>query len=262
MILQGSVYSEALAMRTGLNVFIPDALEGREDYRVIYLLHGLHGDSRMWFENTMAAVFAKSGDAVIVAPEVGRSFYADMKHGYRYWTYVSGELPGICRRIFNISAKPEDTGVIGCSMGGYGALKTALAKPMDFGFCGAIAPACLFFDEILKKLRLNAEEYGASSPEAEALLNDFRNIFGEDLQYTASDLILELAKKAASAQIKPKIYTACGTQDGLLEENRRFDAEMRKLPFDWTYEEWNGAHDWLFFNAALEKALKNWGVAS
>ncbi|MDR0644184.1 MAG: acetylesterase [Treponema sp.] len=258
MVLQGNVYSETLTIRTGLSVFIPDALNGRDDYRVIYLLHGLHGDNRMWLENTMLPVFAKSGDAVIIMPEVGRSFYTDMKHGYRYWSYVSEELPRICRRVFNISAKPEDTAVIGCSMGGYGALKTALSKPAAFGFCGAIAPACLFLDEILSELRKSAEKYSKTGTEATAILNDLRNIFGEDLQYTASDLILELAKSAGDAPSRPKIYTVCGTEDDLLNENRRFDAEMRKLPFDWTYEEWSGAHDWFFFNAALEKTLKNW----
>jgi S-formylglutathione hydrolase FrmB len=248
-------------MRTGLSVFIPDTLKARDNYRVVYLLHGLHGDNRMWLENTMLPVFAKNGDAVFVMPEVARSFYTDMKNGYRYLTYVSEELPLICRRTFNVSAKSEDAAVIGCSMGGYGALKIALSKPASYAFCGAIAPACLFLNEILDELRQNAETYGKTSPETQAILNDFRNIFGDDLQYNPSDVVLELAKKAASALVKPKVYAACGSEDDLLSENRRFDAEMRNLPFDWTYEEWNGAHDWLFFNTALEKALKSWRLS-
>lgn len=31
---------------------------------------------------------------------------------------------------------------------------------------------------------------------------------------------------------------------------------MKKLDFDFTYEEWAGDHDWYFFNEALKKALE------
>jgi S-formylglutathione hydrolase FrmB len=95
-------------------------------------------------------------------------------------------------------------------------------------------------------------------PELEAIYRDFIAIFGEDLSYTDNDLILELAKKAVVLPVKPKIYTACGTEDDLRQENLRFKEQMEKLNFDYTYEEWKGKHDWYFFNAALKKALEIW----
>jgi len=36
---------------------------------------------------------------------------------------------------------------------------------------------------------------------------------------------------------------------------------MKKLNFDFTYEECHGASDWYFFNEALQKALKLFFVA-
>ena len=260
MILQGDVYSETLNLFTGLSVFMPDKLGERDNYKVVYLLHGLHGDNRTWLQNTMLPVFAKNTKAVFIMPEVGRSFYTDMKYGLKYYTYIGEELPAICKRTFNISVKREDTAVMGCSMGGYGALKLALTKPDKYGFCGAFAPACLFFNEILTGLQTEADAYAKTGPDAQAIVNDLRTIFGDDLRYTPADMILELAKAAEKAPLKQKIYAACVVDDELIKDARRFNAQISKTALDWTFEEMPGAHEWYFFNEALKRALQEWGV--
>ncbi len=38
-------------------------------------------------------------------PAVHRSYYADMANGYRYWTYVSEEVPARARNMFPLGAK-------------------------------------------------------------------------------------------------------------------------------------------------------------
>jgi S-formylglutathione hydrolase FrmB len=203
--------------------------------------------------------FGREYNVLFVMPEVGRSFYADMKHGYNYFTYISEELPEICRKVFNISAKREDTAIIGCSMGGYGALKCALTKPDQYGFCGAISAACLFIDEHLNGLRKNTDYWLKNGgPEAEAILRDFYAIFGTDLSFTEGDEIIKLARKVAPRSVQPKIYAVCGTEDNLQKENIRFKEQVEKLNLDYTYEEWSGIHDWQFFSDALKKALRVW----
>jgi S-formylglutathione hydrolase FrmB len=207
----------------------------------------------------MLNVLAKDYHVLFVMPAVGRSFYADMKHGYNYYSYVSGELPEIAKKVFNISAKREDTAIIGCSMGGYGALKIALSKPEQYGFCGAISSACLFIDEHLKGLRKNADYWlTTGGPEAATILRDFQAVFGEELSYTDGDEIIKLAQKVADGTVQPKIYAACGTEDNLQKENVRFRELIEKLKVDYSYEAWEGGHDWLFFNDALKKALQAW----
>jgi S-formylglutathione hydrolase FrmB len=259
MILRGNVYSEVLHLYTGINVLAPDQHQEEGAYRVCYLFHGLHNDQNSWIDSTLLNIFAKDYNVLFVMPGVGRSFYADMKHGYNYFTYVSEELPVISKKIFNISAKREDTAVIGCSMGGYGALKCALTKPDQYGFCGAISPACLFIDEHLNGLRKNTDLWlKTGGPEAEAILRDFQAVFGEELAYTEGDEIIKLARKIASRTIQPKIYAACGTEDNLRKENSRFKEQIEKLNLDYIYEEWAGAHDWQFFNDALKKSLQIW----
>jgi S-formylglutathione hydrolase FrmB len=261
MILRGNVYSEVLDLYTGIRVLAPDQRPEEGAYKICYLLHGLHNDQNSWIDSTLLQVFARDYHVLFVLPAVGRSFYADMKHGYNYFTYVSEELPKITRKVFNISAKREDTAVIGCSMGGYGALKIALTKPDQYGFCGTISPACLFINEHLESLRKNADQWlKTGGPEATAILRDFQTAFGEELAYTEGDEIIKLAGKIASRTVQPKIYAACGIEDNLQRENLRFKEQIEKLNLDYTYEAWTGSHDWQFFNDALKKALQVWNA--
>jgi len=256
MILRGNFSSKALHMSTNIQVLIPD--QGSEPFRVVYLLHGLHGDQGTWLDYSMLPFYAKEYNAVFVMPEVGRSFYLNLRYGRRYFDYVSDELPGVCRKVFNISSKREDTAAMGCSMGGYGALRLALDKPDLFGFCGAISPACLYFKPMLDGLRTDPDPYLKTGQEAHEVYADFKCAYGESLEYRRDYDIVELVKDFPAGKPKPKIYVTCGTEDNLRKESLSFRDVMKNTGFDYTYEEWAGAHDWYFFNDALKKTLEFW----
>ena len=256
MILRGNFSSNTLHMSTNIQMFVPDNRSG--PYRVVYLLHGLHGDQGTWLDNTMLPVYAKEYNAVFVMPEVGRSFYLNLKYGRRYFDYVSNELPAVIGRILNISSKREDTAVMGCSMGGYGALMVALDRPELFGFCGGISTACLYFKPMLEALKKDPEPYLKTGAEAHEVFKDFKRVYGEGLEYRRDYDILELVKDFPADKPKPRIYATCGTEDKLRQDNLNLAEEMKNLSFDFTYEEWPGEHDWYFFNEALKKTLKVW----
>ncbi len=267
MILRGSVYSQVLEMDTGLTVVAPARVgveAGSEDaavqppYRSCYLLHGLCGNSGNFLDYTLLSLYAKEHPAYYIMPEVSRSFYADMRRGQRFFTYVTEELPDLCRRLFNISHRAEDTAVMGCSMGGYGALKCALRRPDQYGFAAAFSPAALFLGEALPALRTAEggekmrEEFG------EQIYTDLRAVFGDSLEMTPDDDVCALAAKVAGFPQKPRLCLFVGENDFLLEENRRFRNFMADVNLDFTYAEAPGRHDWFFFDAALAKALAWW----
>jgi len=256
MILRGNFLSSALHMSTNIQIYIPDHVN--VPYRVVYLLHGLHGDQGAWLDNSMLPVYAKEYNAIFVMPEVGRSFYFNLKYGRRNFDYVSDELPALIRKNFNISTKREDTAAIGCSMGGYGALRLALVKPEQFGFCGAISPACLYFKPMLDALRKDPDSYLEAGAETHEVLKDLNNAFGESLEYRKDYDIIELVKDFPGGKPRPKIYITCGTEDSLRKENLAFADQMKNGDFDFTYEEWSGGHEWYFFNEALKKTLEFW----
>ena len=256
MILRGDYPSEILHTTANLHFMIPEGSSG--PYKVVYLLHGMHGSDSSWITNSMLPYFGKKYNSIFVMPDVARSFYCDLKYGRKYFSYVSEELPAICKKIFNISCRPEDTAIMGYSMGAFGSLVLALSKPGQYGFCGAISTACLYFQPILDTLREDASEYLETGDEAAEILKDLYSIYGEGLEYKPEKDVVELIKNYPDNKLKPKIYLTCGTEDDLLEDNRKFRDFMKETKFDYTYEEWHGGHDWDFFNEGLKKSLEFW----
>lgn len=256
MILRGHLFSKVLEMETGITIVTPNNwLEGK-NYKVAYVLHGLCGRSGDVVDYTMLPTFANDYETIFIMPEVTRSFYTDMHYGLKYFTYISEELPQMCKSIFNISSKREDTAIMGASMGGYGALKCALLKPDQYGFCCAFSSACLYLKESLDLQRTQGKSHTLKTQFGEQLLTDFYAAFGENLEWHPEDEILACAKKICQDQVKPILYMACGNQDPFKAFNRRFKEDMNPLLFDLTYEEWDGGHDWYFFNEAFRRALK------
>ena len=256
MILRGDFNSEALRLNTNIQVMVPDNASG--PYRIVYLLHGMHGNQGTWLDYTMLPYYGKKYNAIFVMPEAGRSFYFNQKYGRKYYTYVSDELPRVCKNLFNISSRREDTAAIGCSMGGFGALMLALTRPDQYGFCGAISPACLYYKPILDSLREDTGPFLKTGAEAEEILNDLYSIYGEGLEYHPDYDVSEMAKNFPAAKPRPRIYATCGTEDDLRKDNLQFRDQMKNSGHDFTYEEWAGGHDWYFFNDALKKSLDFW----
>jgi S-formylglutathione hydrolase FrmB len=256
MILRGSVFSQTLAMETGITILVPDGFSRDEPYRVAYLLHGLCGRNGDVVDYSMLPVFARDCHAVFVMPEVARSFYTDMTYGLRYFTYVADELPRICRDVFRISARREDTAVMGASMGGYGALKCALSRPEQYGSCCAFSSACLFLRDFLDGEGQQRDVQALKATYGDQLITDFQAAFGERLASDPRNDLLELARNVSNAAVKPRIYCTCGTEDGFHGDNVRFRDAIAQLNFDVVYEEWAGVHDWTFFNESYRRALQ------
>jgi S-formylglutathione hydrolase FrmB len=255
MILRGHVFSRKLEMETGISVVCPNVFGTGKPYKVAYLLHGLCGRSGDWIDYSMLPVYAQDGDTLFVMPEAARSFYADQKYGQNYFDYIVDELPEICRSLFNISAERERTAIIGASMGGYGALKAALSRPGQYGFACAFSSPCLFLNEYLGARNRAGNAEGLEAELGPQLAQDFRAAFGEPFELSPGNDILGLARGLAGRAPKPSIYAACGKADPFRAENGRFAGEMRSLDFDFSYEEWEGKHDFRFFDEALRRAI-------
>lgn len=255
MLLRGSLYSQVLDMSTGITVITPEEPRS-EPPKVAYVLHGLNSGNGSWSEGSMLPTYAKDYNVVFIMPEVGRSYYTDMRYGQRFFTYVSEELPELCAKTFSLCSGREDTTVIGASMGGYGALKCALTKPERFGTCCAFSSGSLYTAEFLARVQKIGDWDRVATVMGQQRVADFHAIFGDDLEVVPENEVSFLAKKIArESAALPRIYSACGTDDGFLKTNRRFKDDLLTFGFDVTYEEWQGGHDWDFFNAALKKAL-------
>lgn len=262
MILRGTLPSAVLGMDTGITVITPGTYHldevmkpEKQPYKVAYLFHGLYGNNSSWADYTMLPAYAGDYHMIFIMPETARSFYTDMAYGQAYFTYISEELPVICRKNFCISHKREDTFVIGGSAGGYGALRLGLSHPKNFGCIMAFSSAGLFMGEALENIKKLA---GSGNIEkGNRKLQDMVAAFGPELKYPWENDLLFLAEQAGNSSDElPRIYMACGSEDPYLEENRRFKNQIQQLPgISLFYEEIPGDHDWYYFNKALKIGL-------
>jgi putative tributyrin esterase len=240
MIFRGNIFSDELQMDTGLTVALPRHFKDDRPHRVIYMLHGMSDNNAKWAEYTRLPMYAEEYGLVFVMPEVGRSFYTDTLFGPRYFSYVADELPRLCRNIFNISDKREDTSVMGLSMGGYGALKCALNRPGQYWLCCAFSSGGLY----IESMRPHGRAY-----------DELAAVFGPDCWDKKENNIPALAREVSTRPVKPAIHMTCGTEDFLYGDNIRFRKEMEGLDFEYSYDEWEGDHNWYFWDESLKRML-------
>jgi S-formylglutathione hydrolase FrmB len=251
-------FSDVLGLTVTAHVLVPQKATGqigmtggetRERYPTLYLLHGLSDDHTIWSRRTSIERYAAEKNLAVIMPAAGRSFYQDMASGPRYWTFISEELPAIMRRFFPLSDKREETYAAGLSMGGYGALRLGLTHPDRFAAIASLSGAL----DVVRACR-TAGRAGGRISEREIV-----SMFGPDLapSGTGADL-WHLAQQLANRQgPKPGMFLACGTEDGLLEENRAFHTHLETLCLPHSYTESPGAHEWAYWDAQIQRVL-NW----
>ena len=217
-------------------------LEGQAEteFPTLYLLHGMSDDETIWQRRTAIEHYATYKGCAVVMPTTDLGWYTDMECGYqRYYTYVAKELPQICRSFFRgMSSKRELNWVAGLSMGGYGALKIGLNESEHFS-------RAICFS-------------GAYTIEDRPYAPYWTAIFGEGEQCVKHTITNAIERLAAENRPKPKIYMACGTEDALLEDNRKTRDMLLKNGFELEYVEAPGSHTWEFWDSQIERALGRW----
>ncbi|WP_229403437.1 alpha/beta hydrolase [Micromonospora okii] len=242
-------HSETLGMGTSMTVLLPDpggsgiGLAGSApagDPPVLYLLHGLSDDATVWTRRTSLERYVAPLGLAVVMPQVGRSFYTDEEHGNRYWTFLSVELPALCRSFFRLSDRREDTFVAGLSMGGYGAVKWALREPGRFAAAASLSGAL----DVARR---------RDDPVRPLDRNVSHTVFGDRDVVGSDDDTVALVGRAGDDL--PALYVACGTEDFLYDDNTRFVEAARRRGVPLTVDFSPGDHDWAYWDAKIQDVL-------
>lgn len=247
--IQCNFFSHTLGIASSMNVILPQQQYTGDGntrgeytrYPVLYLLHGLSGDHTAWQRNTSIERYVAPLKLAVIMPAANRSFYSDVSYGYKYWTFISEELPFIAATMFPISQRREDTFVAGLSMGGYGAFKLALRYPERFAAAASLSGA----------LDMASRAETVKEVEFDVVFGDVSKVRGSD-----NDLFYLAESVAASNGPKPKLFQCCGTEDFLYEDNIRFRDFCRKLHLDLTYEEEPGEHEWGYWDRKIKRVLE------
>jgi S-formylglutathione hydrolase FrmB len=252
-LFQGNVFSHELMMETQLYISLPQ--DGRyyqkaPPPKTLILLHGISDNASGWIRNSQAELWANKYGIALVVPEVQRSFYQDMVYGLKYYSYITEELPKLCKELFNLSTGREDLMIAGLSMGGYGALRAAFGRPDVFSFCGAFSSTC-----DIKKLVDEYKKFEGVGEIGYRMEYEWTAALGKERKVNDEGDLFKLAEKVSRAAFKPRLYMSCGTGDFIRDQSLQMEAHLKKLPIDFVYEEWPGEHDWLFWNESLRRML-------
>lgn len=258
-LLHVNFFSDVLGMSCNMDVILPQQTKGQIGmegkgadgrYKTVYLLHGMSDDHTIWQRRTSIERYASKLGIAVVMPTTHLAFYTDTTYGMKYWTFISWELPKICREFFpQMSDKKEDTLAAGLSMGGYGAWKLGLGASDTFGAAASLSGALDIVEDVRRNNRENKH-----------LIQLFVGIFGGEENLIGSDNdIMALAEKlAAQKKELPKLYAWCGTEDFLYEGNLTAWDHVKKLGYDLTCEESAGDHQWKYWDAKIQDVLRWW----
>ena len=183
--------------------------QAQRKFPVLYYLHGL-GDSERSMVNTGAwnmyldlVEQGQVGEYLIVTPAGYKSFYVNSLDGKtRYEDFFIKEFLPFIEHTYHVRAERSARGLLGVSMGGYGAMRFAFKYPELFGSVSTHMAA-------LRESR--PPELGGT---VQGTLS--AAIFGDpfDEAYYKQQSPFTLARKAPLAQLKrTAIYFDCGKDD-------------------------------------------------
>lgn len=249
-LLHVDFYSHVLMMEMQMDVILPEVTQGQigmegrdggEKWKTLYLLHGMSDDHTIWQRRTSIERYAADKGIAVVMPTTHLGWYTDMACGLKYFTFVTDELPKICRQMFpRMSNRREDTYAAGLSMGGYGALKCGLRAPEVFSKVASLSGA----------VNMRMREV---APEAEGYWSD---IFGDMKQFAGSfNDLMTAAEELKDSPVRPDVYMWCGTEDFLHEQNVAMRRQLSALGYNLVYEESPGDHQWKYWDAKIQTVL-------
>lgn len=229
-------YGESIGKQSGLEVLIPEA---PGPWPVLYLLHGLSDDQTCWQRLSGIERYARQRPGLmVVMPDGHRSFYVNDPRpgGLAYEDHVIRDVVGFVDRTFPTVADRSGRAIAGLSMGGYGATMLAMKHPGMFSVAASHSGALTCVEN--KPHRQGAPAHAILEALDPAQYGCFR----------LAEALLESGRKLT-------YQFDCGTDDFLLESNRRFRGHLERIGLDHTYREHPGRHDWDYWDAHIQDTL-------
>ena len=243
--------SAALQTTTAVRLYFPCDLppeEGNEVKGVFTLLHGFTNDGQDWVNSSSALRYARENGLALVIPDASNSFYSNLVGGQAWNTWLNEEMPELLDKIVRLPHEREKNFLCGLSMGGYGAMYIGMTHPERYAGVASFS-GCLDM-ALMASVKDNPLVHFALDP-----------VLGRELEVPPEQNLFHLAEKlsALPREQQPKLLCTVGKQDHapyyIYEQNQRFDSYVRQLPLDYTYMEWDGAHEWNLWDRSLTIAI-------
>jgi len=237
-----TVKTKNLSGRGDICTYIPPNIESLANTPLLILLHGVYGNSWIWSQKGGAH---RTANQLIIDEKIKPMVIAMPSDGL--WGDGSGYLPHqdfnfekwivedvIAAVKENITSVNDNSPIFiaGLSMGGYGALRLGAKYPHLFkGISGLssitdVPQMKLFVEEDL-------ESYKQADPNNESVF--------KLMQQNKTKL--------------PPFRFDCGINDELIEHNRKLHKELNAEGIQHIYEEFEGKHEWIYWQTHLKDTL-------
>lgn len=219
-------------------------------YPVLVFLHDGYGDVRTLERRAVAADLAarmadgRLAEFLLVAPGASGSWFSDSFDGTRRWEeFLTRDLPREIGSRYRALPGKGARGITGISMGGYGAVKTALKHPDLYGAVSSLSGALIpiQWEDIPRYgwiTRLTLKRVFGNRPDANSL---------------AENDVWEILKNAPFGRPPFLSHLRAGTEDfyGLDRVAAQFGTYMneRGVPTEIVLEP--GGHDWAYWRRAM-----------
>jgi enterochelin esterase-like enzyme len=278
--LEGNL--EGNAVDRDVLVFLPPGYrkESKRRYPVVYALHGYSIGAEQWageihVPQTIEGAFASgSKEMIVVLPDSktvhNGSMYSSSVTTGDFENFVARDLVSYIDRSYRTVPKRESRGLVGHSMGGYGATRIGMKHADVFGALYIMSPCCLSvrgapsaeIEKALANVKTAADSAKlpffaratlasaaawSPNPDKPPLFLDLPVVNGEP----QADVLGKWAANAPLAFVDQYIgnlrrYSGIaidvGDQDGLRVDTARLQAELRRYGIQSTFEEYKGTH--------------------
>ncbi|HET7076300.1 MAG TPA: alpha/beta hydrolase-fold protein [Chloroflexia bacterium] len=221
--------SRGLGRPTPYTVILPEPDLGPGPYPVLLQLHGKWDDYQSWLVKSRLASHVEPLPLIVVLPDGGNFWWSNVGTYLAYEDYLTQDLRAHITNTYPVRPGPWALG--GLSMGGFGSVHLALKHP-DL-YCSVFAHSSPFF---------TAEELREYEPQFSAA--------------TVADLDCYRLATAVNTDRLPVLSFDCGTDDGLIDSNRRFHTYLETLGIAHSYTEHPGGHTWGYWDLHVQTALR------
>lgn len=245
-----NISSQIMQKTVKTAVVLPASYQAsRQNYPVIYLLHGGQGNYRDWLTKTddklMLHKLADQYNFIIVTPDAGlMSYYFDspLDKGSQYETFITKELVEKIDGTYRTIKDRKGRVIAGLSMGGHGAMYISARHPDMYCAAGSMSGV----------MNINTATWNVPPEFAKSRSANFEHLLGPPTdtanpyrEYCAVGMVDKMKVNDV------KLIFDCGFDDIMIKTNRELHQLLLANGTPHDYIERPGKHEWSYWSSAV-----------
>lgn len=242
------IESEIMNREVKYSILLPEQYYDTDKrYPVVYMLHGYGGGNNGWLKRCRFSELTDSlrekqliNTCIYVMPDAENSYYINnYDSSNMYSDFMVYELIPLIDSMYRTNPKKKSRGILGLSMGGYGAVIQAFRNPDLFGSVVALSAAVRTPEIIMNMGQNSYDKY-------------FGNVYGYGLKggeritahWKNNSPYFLLDSNSFSLFQDIEWYVDCGMQDYLWPASKAFHELLLKYNIPHEFHMRPGKHNW------------------